>query len=48
MTRYLAERPWLFVVAAFVVLVSVWSFFISLAVRHAPQTVEIPAVHAGR
>jgi hypothetical protein len=48
MIRCLAERPWLFIVAAFVILVSVWTCFITLAVRHAPQNVEIPAAHAGR
>lgn len=51
MTRYLAQRPWLFIVAAFVVLVSVWTGFIYVAVTNGPVTVPLEAtrasIHAG-
>ena len=52
MTRHLAERPWLFIVAAFVLLVSVWTAFIYVAVTNGPATVPLDAttasIHAAR
>lgn len=46
MTRYVAERPWLFVVAAFVILVSVWAGFIYVAVKNGPATAPLEATRA--
>lgn len=52
MTRYIADRPWLFVVATFVVLVSLWTCFIYIAVTHGPVSFELnsepTSVHATR
>lgn len=52
MTLYLAERPWLFIVAAFLLLVTVWTGFIYVAVTNGPVTVPLDAttasIHAGR
>lgn len=52
MTHYLAERPWLCIVAAFMLLVTVWTCFIYVAVKNGPATVSLEAttasLHAGR
>ena len=34
-------RPWMFVVAAFLLLIAAWSSLIFVASKFAPQTVEI-------
>jgi hypothetical protein len=51
MTRYLAERPWLFVVVAFALLVSVWTCFIYVAAKYGPAAAPLDAtpasIHAG-
>jgi hypothetical protein len=51
-TRHLAERPWLFIVVAFLMLVSVWTAFIYLAVTNGPMTVPLDSttasIHANR
>lgn len=41
MKRYIAERPWLYVVAAFVLLLSLWTCFIYTAVTHGPVSFEL-------
>lgn len=47
--KFISARPWLFVAVAFTGFVAWWVFFITLAVKNAPQ--EIPlvtrTVHAG-
>jgi hypothetical protein len=52
MTRYIAERPWLFVVATFALLASLWACFIYIAVTHGPVSFDLnsePAsIHAVR
>ena len=35
------ERPWLWVVAAFVVLIAAWTVLIRIAVRNAPESVPL-------
>jgi hypothetical protein len=40
--RYLSDRPWLLVVAAFILLIAAWSTLIVIARRHAPA--EVPLV----
>jgi hypothetical protein len=34
-------RPWLFVTAAFLLLMAAWSSLIFIAVKHAPETVPV-------
>lgn len=34
-------RPWLFVTAAFLLLLAAWSSLIFIAVKHAPQQIEM-------
>ncbi|MFN0127117.1 MAG: hypothetical protein ACKV19_10590 [Verrucomicrobiales bacterium] len=36
---WLADRPWLFVVGAFALLIGVWTTFITLALRNPPRDV---------
>ncbi len=36
---WLADRPWLFVVAAFLAIIGVWSVFLTLAIKHSPRDV---------
>jgi hypothetical protein len=47
MTQYIAERPWLFVVAAFVLLVSLWTGFIYTAVTRGPVSFDLSSEPAG-
>jgi hypothetical protein len=48
----LRKRPWLWIVFAFVVLITVWFFFIKIAVENQPETVPLVKErgndHAGR
>ena len=34
-------RPWLFVIAAFLLLITAWSSLIFIAVKHTPQTIPL-------
>ena len=43
MIRQLAKRPWLLLVAAFALLVSVWTCFIYVAVTRGPMTSPLEA-----
>ncbi|MFZ4764224.1 MAG: hypothetical protein ACOYMN_04650 [Roseimicrobium sp.] len=51
MTQFIAQRPWLFIVAAFAILISVWTGFIYVAVTNGPVIVPLEAttasIHAG-
>ena len=38
---FLARNPWIYVVLAFVILLSAWSTLITIAVKHSPQKIEI-------
>jgi hypothetical protein len=40
---FLVRHPWLFVVLAFGLLITAWSALITIAVKHAPQQVEVNA-----
>ncbi len=42
---WLARRPWLWIVAAFVVLFSAWTVFIIVALKHQPETVPLVDAH---
>ncbi|MFT4177501.1 MAG: hypothetical protein QM627_12725 [Luteolibacter sp.] len=37
-------RPWLFVVSLFLLLILAWSSLIYVAVKHAPEQVQVGAV----
>ena len=39
--RFFANNPWIYVVLAFVVLLTAWSTLITIAVKHSPQKIEI-------
>ncbi len=34
-------RPWLYVISAFLLLVTAWTSLIFIAVKHAPEKIEI-------
>ena len=38
---FLANNPWIYVVLAFVILLTAWSTLITIAVKHSPQKIEI-------
>jgi hypothetical protein len=38
---FVSRHPWLYVVLAFIVLLAAWSTLISVAVKYAPQQVEV-------
>lgn len=40
-TTFISRHPWLYVVFAFIVLLSAWSALISIAVNFSPQTIEV-------
>jgi hypothetical protein len=46
MMQHLSKRPWLILIAAFALLVSVWTFFIYLAVTRGPMTSPLEATAA--
>lgn len=39
-------RPWLFVIAAFLLLLTAWSSLIFIAVKHAPQSVPLQTLNS--
>ncbi len=41
MKRFLRERPWIWIVVAFLVLITGWSFLITIAVQNTPETIEL-------
>ncbi|MBB5350299.1 hypothetical protein HNR46_000523 [Haloferula luteola] len=41
------KHPWLLVVLAFLLLIGAWSALITLAVKHAPESLELPAESTG-
>lgn len=40
---FLGKRPWLFVVAAFMLLFAVWGTMFTLAYKYQPKTVDLAA-----
>lgn len=40
-TAFISRNPWLYVVFAFIVLLAAWSTLISVAVKYAPQQIEV-------
>ncbi len=41
MKAFINRHPWLYIVFAFLLLISAWSTLISIAVKHTPQQVEL-------
>ena len=39
--NYLARNPWIYVVLAFVLLLTAWSTLITIAIKHSPQTIQV-------
>lgn len=37
------KHPWIFVVLAFLLLIGAWSALITIAVKHAPEKIEVHA-----
>ncbi len=37
------KHPWIFVVLAFLLLIGAWSALITIAVKHAPEKIEMQA-----
>lgn len=44
MKKFFAKRPWIWVIIAFVILISAWSTFIRIALNNQPE--QIPLEHA--
>jgi hypothetical protein len=44
MIQALKERPWLFVVLAFMLLIGAWTTMIVLAVNHQPEAIPLEEV----
>jgi uncharacterized membrane protein YdbT with pleckstrin-like domain len=40
-SEFVSRNPWIYVVLAFVVLLAAWSTLISVAVKFAPQQIEV-------
>jgi hypothetical protein len=40
---FFVRHPWLFVVFAFLLLITAWSTLIMVAMKHSPQTIEATA-----
>lgn len=40
---FFIRHPWIFVVLAFLLLIGAWSALIAVAVKHAPQQIEVNA-----
>ena len=40
-SEFVSRHPWIYVVLAFVVLLAAWSTLISVAVKYAPQQIEV-------
>jgi hypothetical protein len=41
LSEFLSRHPWLYVVFAFLLLITAWSTLISIAVKHSPQVIEV-------
>jgi len=40
-TGFLNRHPWIYVLLAFLLLISAWSTLISVAAKHTPQVIEV-------
>lgn len=41
LTAFIGRHPWLYIVFAFLLLLTAWSALISVAVKHSPQQIEV-------
>ena len=41
LSAFVSRHPWLYIVLAFLVLLTAWSTLISIAVKHTPQRIEV-------
>ena len=41
MKQFFTKRPWIWIVFAFVVLITAWSIFINIAINHQPEKVPL-------
>ncbi len=40
-TSFISRHPWLYIVFAFLVLITAWSSLISIAIKFSPQQIEV-------
>lgn len=40
-SAFVSRHPWIYVVLAFIILISAWSTLISIAVKFSPQRIEV-------
>jgi hypothetical protein len=40
-SAFVSRHPWIYIVLAFVVLITAWSTLISIAVKFTPQRIEV-------
>jgi len=40
-SEFVSRHPWIYIVLAFAVLITAWSSLISVAVKFAPQQIEV-------
>lgn len=40
-TAFISRHPWLYIVLAFVLLLTAWSALISIAIKFSPQQIEV-------
>jgi len=43
MIAFLRDRPWIWIVLAFVILITGWVFLLRIAAEHRPEAVELEA-----
>ncbi len=41
LSAFVSRHPWLYIVLAFLVLLTAWSTLISIAVKYSPQKIEV-------
>lgn len=39
--NFIARNPWVYIVLAFLLLLTAWSTLITIAVKHSPQVIEV-------
>jgi len=48
MIKFLKERPWVWIIVAFIILITAWTILLKIAGERQPESVEIyqsPATH---
>ena len=44
MMDFLKKRPWIWVIIAFVILITAWVFLLRISITHRPESIELPTV----